>query len=941
MKSIQKILVLVLMALVVFQLPAQNRRGKSATISGTVVDKKTNKPVEAAVIVLSPAELYTTTDKNGEFTFANVEAGNSVINIQFIGMETIEEKLTVEPGKAYNLNFALEETNFRLTEVNIVATASKAGNSTASNISRQAMDHLQTSSLSDVMQLLPGAAIVNPDISSKNIITLRSAFDGVGSNSSYGNSMNSLGTAVLVDGSPLSNNANLQLLASTINGEMGNTGSGADIRTISTDNIESVEVIRGIPSVEYGDLTSGAVIIKSKAGKEPLNVRLKANSKTYQVSASKGLSLGSKWGNLNITGDYAYNTSSLYKSYVYYQRANLKFLWSNQFTESFRATNSIDLGLSKDSRDLNPDDLRTKTVSEGKSKSIRLASNGTWDINHGWLKSLSYNASVSYKNDYSYMQELLSNAEALYSTCVTDGAILSNLPGQDIFDIDGNKITNIPAGDMDKWIKVLPYEYTSIYEIKGKELNAFAQVKLDLNKRWGNTNNHILFGADYKTDGNLGEGQIYDDEFPPMRPAAGGGYASYRKRAFKDIPFIHQVGIFAENTFNHSFGGTRDFIAKIGARYDNINGKSIISPRINASMEIIPEAFTIRGGWGITAKAPTALMLYPDDAYFNFNNYDYQAPDGTRTTVATIRKFETKNDDLKIAKMRKAEVGFDVKLFNKIRFSVTAYDELMENGYVFGKDLSCWQLVPFTRYNAVKNASGEYVPQLDRTYNIFASFSKPFNNIYSHNKGIEYELDLGRIDAIRTSFYIDGAYTSSKYRNEGASYTYNSNSNNLERHVGIYQAGMMTRNKEKFVTTVRITHNIPEIGFVVTLATQINWMEKFWTEYLNDTAPLQYISYADGKVYAFEDWMKTDPNYSYMVSSVADTRFIAEKYFPTVTFNLNLSKEIGDKLTASFYVNNMFYNQPLYESKANPGSFTNILEDNKLFFGFDLKFKIR
>ena len=65
-------------------------------------------------------------------------------------------------------------------------------------------------------------------------------------------------------------------------------------------------------------------------------------------------------------------------------------------------------------------------------------------------------------------------------------------------------------------------------------------------------------------------------------------------------------------------------------------------------MEIIPEAFTIRGGWGITAKAPTALMLYPDDAYFNFNNYDYQAPDGTRTTVATIPTMANlKNSDLK------------------------------------------------------------------------------------------------------------------------------------------------------------------------------------------------------------------------------------------------------------------------------------------------------
>ena len=55
------------------------------------MDKKTNKPVEAAVIVLSPAELYTTTDKNGEFTFANVEAGNSVINTRTI-LLTLQQK---------------------------------------------------------------------------------------------------------------------------------------------------------------------------------------------------------------------------------------------------------------------------------------------------------------------------------------------------------------------------------------------------------------------------------------------------------------------------------------------------------------------------------------------------------------------------------------------------------------------------------------------------------------------------------------------------------------------------------------------------------------------------------------------------------------------------------------------------------------------------------
>jgi hypothetical protein len=47
-------------------------------------------------------------------------------------------------------------------------------------------------------------------------------------------------------------------------------------------------VIRGIPSVEYGDLTSGAVIIKSKAGKEPLNIRVKTDPRIYQASAGRG-----------------------------------------------------------------------------------------------------------------------------------------------------------------------------------------------------------------------------------------------------------------------------------------------------------------------------------------------------------------------------------------------------------------------------------------------------------------------------------------------------------------------------------------------------------------------------------------------------------------------------------------------------------------------------
>ena len=52
---------------------------------------------------------------------------------------------------------------------------------------------------------------------------------------------------------------------------------GMDMRTISTDNIEKVEIIRGIPSVAYGNVANGAVIIQRKMNVSPLSARFKAD----------------------------------------------------------------------------------------------------------------------------------------------------------------------------------------------------------------------------------------------------------------------------------------------------------------------------------------------------------------------------------------------------------------------------------------------------------------------------------------------------------------------------------------------------------------------------------------------------------------------------------------------------------------------------------------
>ncbi len=931
------LLVLLILCISVSEACAQ-RAGGSAVVSGVVTDAGSKKPVELAVVVLLPSQAYTTTNAKGEYSFSNVDAGSATIQVLYTGMETQTREIEVLAGKNNIFDFQLAETNFRLETVTVVATQNKSGSSTASNISRQAMDHMQASSLTDLMGFLPGAALSNPNLSSANQFNIRTAFDGTGGGAAYGQNMNSLGTSIIVDGAPVSANANLQALSPSIEGASGSTQGGLDARGISTDNIESVEVIRGVPSVEYGDLTSGAVIVHSKAGREPVSVRVKANPYTYQAAASGGFSLGEKAGILNMAADYAYSTASLYQAYSYYQRLNLRASWSKTFAERFSTSTSLTLGLNKDTTEPNPDDMMNNVAADGKEKNVRFNTNGTISIDKGWLKTIKYTLSASYADKYQYYQSNFNGDKQLYTTILTDGAVASNVPGMDVYDVDGRKITNIPAGDMDKSIYFISKGLTA-YELLGDEINAFGQIKMDFNKKWGNINNHILIGADFKTDGNLGEGKVFRGETPPSYMGAE-NYASYRTRAYKDIPFVNQFGVFAEDSYRHLICGKNELNVKIGARYDNINGKSVISPRINSSVEIVPGVVTARFGWGVNAKAPTVMYLYPEPVYFNISNYI--SPDD-KVNVGTVRTFNTENRDLEIATLRRIEAGLDFRLFDRFSVSITGFDDRMDNGYNMSRSSDTYKLAQFARYLAVPDGKGGYSPKYDNTYNIFLGYNAPMNTIRTVDRGIEYEIDFGRINAIRTSFYLNGAYIQSRYTDMGET-VQKDNNNTIERDLIVYEGGRYTNAKDKFLTTFRITHNIPELGFVISVISQVNWMEKYWMESNvdDDTVISRWISCRDGIIRDYDYSLADTPEYKYLKGGTfPGNRFTAEDYFPTVFFNINISKEIGDWLTASFFANNFLNNRPQYKSKVDPGKTFTLLSDNTLFFGFDLKVNIK
>lgn len=912
-----------------------------AKLSGTVTSAENGKPVDFASITLRPSQLYSMTDAEGNFVFEEIPTGKVTLTVQFFGMEQIDTTFTAEPGKKYRFNLSMKTTSFRLDNVVVTATQNSAGNSTASKISRQAMDHMQTSSLMDVMALLPGMDISNPSLSNAQNITLRT-ISATGRNEA----MNSLGTAIIVDGAPMSNNANMQVLSSAQSGSTSNASggnsvaAGIDVRSLSTDNIESIEVIRGIPSVEYGDMTSGAVIVKSKAGKSPWTIRFKTNPNIYQASVAKGVNLGRKGGDLNVSGDYAYSTASLTKSFNFYQRANLKALWSIMMGDNASENTSLSLSYGRDTYKLNPDEEGTRKQSHADNLGIVFNTNGKVTLNKGWLRNINWLLSGSFNNKVSHYEDLATNAMNLYSTAMQHGLTYTNIPGQHINDIHGNPITNTGAGTENVSGRILPYNYFYMYDIFGKEINVFAKLNADFGKTWKNISERIFVGVDFKSDGNLGKGAVYDDEFPPYRNM-GNVSSGYRKRPYRDIPFVNQLGVYAENYFNWRFAD-REFNLTAGVRFDLINGKTVWAPRFNASLDLIPETLTLRGGWGITAKAPTALYLYPNKAYqdiINFNGMSVNTPEKERLLVATTYVYDTSNPDLEIAKNRKAEIGLDVKIARRYRISVTAYDEYMGNGYTFGQDLDSFIWFQNQQYRIAERHEGR-IPtlELDRVYNQFFEIYKPLNDVISRNSGIEYEIDLGRFDAIRTSFYINGAWMRTSTTNKGYSFSTMSNGGEVERNIGVYAPQRRTACVERVNTTLKITHNIPKIGMAITLTGQFNWMTKIWDKWKNEDMFVKYIDRHDGQVKDFNPEMRNDPEFAYLFPTLNDNRFIAEKYFPTTMFNLNVTKEIGDFLTASFYVNNMFNQRPLYKYKGSDGYKELGIP---VFFGFEFKVTIK
>jgi hypothetical protein len=909
---------------------------QSFSMSGRVVDTE-GSAVELAVVSLNKS-IWATTDKNGNYTLSNLKKGKYEYQVSFVGYKDITG--SVEISNNTILNFTLQSLSLELNSVTVTAEREDMGSKSV--INEEAVRHLQPKSVSDLLQLVPGNLAKNPNLNELSQATVREIEPSAGA---------SLGTSVIVDGTPLSNDANLQAIASTRYGSASGTqtdgmsdqttaGGGTDLRTVSAGVVESMEVISGIPSAEYGNLTSGVVIVKTKAGRTPWEFKSQVDPNSKLAYIGKGFAL-KKGGSFNIGGDWSQSYSDPRRKYLGYDRLTAAGGFSKVWNRaSLNIKGSVYSNVNNRKTDPQLEELEINFTN--KNVGLRLSANGSVQPKTSLITSLDYNFSTQ-----------VSRTEDIHINKVwsPDGAVTD---------------TRV-SGIQQAYQKIRPYN--AEYTLHGIPVNIYGQLVAGKYFQIGEKDyNKIKAGVEYTMDVNRGKGLSYDIETPPQAAST----HTLRPRAYKDIPALNTASVFISDKGRLTLGGTV-LKSEIGVRASNLflnaeksggnKGYFVVEPRVNLSLGILGEALSINAGYGISNKMPTLLYLYPEPTYYDFICLNrYSEASGTGLAVINTQIVEdTFNPDLKPANAVKKELGFSFKTKPVSGFA-TFFHETHTNEFGYKGQLYWGR---FAQYVIPDGATDLALEGNDVTFNLggtrqtaaktdkmeFSSWSRPDNTARRLKYGIEYGLDFGTIKPLRTSVNINGAWFHIQRIRQTTSTSFRSK---LDKYAPTMPSGS-GKEQDRVNTSFRFITHIPEVKLVLTTTVQVVWYESERTVYLDENGTPRAYDYSyQGKDYLavepvgfydtdgiFTVWnaatMNANPEYNFMMDRYFTYGFLPDVIEPWALLNIRLTKEIGSHAQISFTANNVT-NTSRYHTNKNTNTKTQLYPN--MYFGAELKINL-
>lgn len=868
--------------------------GGGALLKGRVSEQATQRPLAQATITVEGTSLSARSDSDGTFRLRGVPPGPQVLQARRVGFAAARVTLVMPTEGELTRNIAMAETSLRLREVHVTADVSGRATGelgTATVITRDAIANQSAVSLAGVLELLPGAILQPPGLDNVQQIALRT----VATTSGIAERLAAFGTLIILDGVPLSNNANLQTTGPR--GEISPAtpaGGGVDLRRIPAASIERVDIIRGVPSARYGDLTQGAIVIETRATALTPEFLARYDPRTSEANVVGG-------------ADFARRQTASAALDV----ARTLLAPGIREGDVWRATvdgaHRLALGGSTG------DPLDARVTLDTRLNVYQILSNAPEqpDVQPGFSSSdRSGGARISERVRIGRLSdrhaELTTSVQREWQNTTNQQLLVR---GAEPFSdrLSAGRSTGHFVGGL----------FPAAVHLDGAPWQLYSRLESVV--PWSTAGSTTLVGGELRREWNAGPGYQFDIEFPPQVTFNGvNGFD--RPRRFDAIPAIATSAAYVDQRFvrvTHAMAVE----VQAGLRADALHDNSwwtpgirdaVIQPRVN--VQVAPSSsLRLRGGWGRTAKLPALADLYPAPQYYDVVNVNWYPPNpAERLAVLTTSIKDPTNATLGFAVGHKSDAGFELDIPRaQTTISVTWFHDGVTGGVGFDAAPTYLLREHFALSDSTVGTGRPpgYVTPAQSADTVPVFVDRPRNMQRILSQGVEGTFSFPEIPQLRTRFELQGAWVVTRLDNDaldvGQSPTVTQFQLDSLKKRTPYWLGLSERG-ERAVTTLRMVHHQAELGLVVTGTLQYYLKETTVQEGATDTLAWSGYVTRSGQLVPVPQDQRLDPQYA----GLRQPRFnlLTQKRSPPPDwlFSLQVAKAIGEHGRLSFFAFNSF-----------------------------------
>ncbi len=856
------------------------------------MDIQTGQLLKDVIVKVQQTSAVATTNVLGQFILSNVPAGKYFLEFDKENYQTlIITNQVVSPGTTISVQAEMLPGSgadvFYIGGIEIRAENELLPNQieTVTLIKSSDIEHIQATSLGDVLDLVAGVEM-------KNQPALKAPVTAMIRDPRASDLITAFGAKIIIDDVPYSNNSNLQ--GPLLSGVYTGMGNGVDLREIPADNIASVEVIRGIAPANHGDFVGGLVTVKTKSGSKPVHrLKGKNNPDTKELNLGGSLSLGRLGVNYNL--NWGYSEQDIRRDYDNTQRLAAQLNFDNKLlNQQLEINNQFKYSKLIEKVRQNPDD---PDALASINKGYRFIYGNQLEYQIDQVNILKSNLYINYRRINSFKQHRKIADNRVVSTLMEPGTMIG----------------------VKKYLSYI-YRYTTI----GDEVSIGHKAEWTRNRFIGNYFHALKIGNEFQYDDNFGKGRSFD----PLDPAFPGD----RPRSFGDVPGSLQHSLY----FNDQITGKawKEFTLNLGLRFERyITGRfdkiiffkskhgAFFNPRINLAYYWGCNS-QMRLGYGRSSKAPALSHIFPDPVYLDVLDIVpvYRATDTllVRDSLITTYIFDSSNSSLKGYQEEKIELSFDQQI-GQWGFSLTGF-------YSQRNDEPIHQVNPFLYYKYLRpnfpDHEGESIADT-----LMNNYMTTINAGWSKFDGVEFNLKSHCLKKINLDFGFNASYHHVKNGTKQLSW----GTALADFTIPLYKSTVYWT--QKLLLTYQVNYISKSMGIWVSLTAQ--QVPHYQTKRLGfaDSLAVAYYTGRNGQIVKIPELERLDEKYKEYRLTRDPMDYMAYIYPNKWIYNFRVSKSLFSGAEMSLYVNNFLDDRAFYEDQKYPGRYHS--RNPEIFYGIE------